>query len=711
MNPLFSTLLGPLMVAVALACGAGTLTPTSRAPAIVDRSWEKQRLDAVVHLYAITPEGQDVIESLDVRQMWGQPLYFRSSGYQGWASIGQAKPAGLVHELSHSFYGAFPVRGFPELSWEVPSGQDVSPAMDRYHQDILTFLAQPPDHYEVLRARFRSSPEISQEDPGVVFHLMEAGLVSSVAGDLGLAPPIFRKYWDRFISSGQFADWYQAVAWYRALEADDRALADQYLGFNHLVLESYKDLDRPEQAELASPVRDIILREERQRLRDFALQFESFRIAPQKEEDFEGWRSYLRDMVELHGSHPAIVPSLGHPAARELEATLDFLKGLESRTPGPRAYLAAQGMDELPLLEYLLPALDNRTLVVIFATGTDPPGRKALKGTVAFMQLLESFAPQVNSIVILGQRRPSKAADELSAILGTIDWDRERDVGLLLDLLRDSNPETARRVVSALDDDLLRRLLEVTPVQLRFILKPPRFLEMLGITEGAGTEEVIQGINAMMRHTSRASWLDAPFVEELYKMMATRGDRRRREAFEIIAGSLFPFERFVQLHPKEAVRILGSDLDRAAGFVKDSDPVRQPPARLVYRLIAADPELAAALVERLAEGDTGAIALESLAHFAYDAARLVILPQLPISLEKDGRFLHKVLEDKGEVWLENWTSKVVNVYGERIRQEEVAGDFLLSYQETLRQAVGTLPDGEGKDILKRMVERVVSSIR
>ena len=671
-----------------------------------DRSWEKQRLDAVALLYDLTQEGIDVIDSLDVRQMWAQPLYFKSSGFNGWLGIGEAKPFGVIHELSHSYWGAFPVRGFPELSWEAQPGQDLSSAMERYHEDILAFVAQPPDHYEVLRARFRDPPGISREKPGLLFHLMEADMVASAAGDLNLVPPIFRKYWEPFLRPGQFQDWYEAMAWYIALGADDRPLANTYLGFNHLDLEPYRGLESPGPAKLAGPARDILLREDVQRLLDFAEQFQSFQVAPQEQEDFNGWRAYLRVMAQLYGRHPEVLPSSGYPVAVELAQALTSLKGLEARTPEHAAHLFIQEIDRLPLLEYLLPVLDNRTLVALFTTDSAPLAGKSLKGSVAFRQLLEAFAPQVSSVIALGQRRVPEAAAELSAILETMDWERRADLSLFIDLLRDYNPETFREIVASLDDALLRRLLEVVPGQLRFILRPPRLLELLKITETAAADEVMEGIDALMTSSSGASRVDAPFVEGLYQVIAARGRGDAVEALCIISGSLFPLEGFIELHPEDAVSILASDLDRTVGLVRDSDPVRLPPARIVYRLIGADPNFAARIVERLSEVDAEGAMLESLAYFAYDASRLARVRGLAISLEKDGSFLLQLLEDQGQEWLEDSIFKVVSLYGERVRREEVAGDFLPSYQETLSRAVDTLPEGDERAILRGIVERV-----
>ena len=208
-------------------------TPT---PNPANSAWVQQRLDTVITLYGLTPEGAALVRSLDVRQMEGEPGFFGSYGFKEWAGVGEAKPIGVIHELGHSYWGGFPVVGLPELSWDKPEGQELSPAMERYHADILTFMAQPPDGYEVFRQRLRNLPELSFKNSEPLFHNVEADLVYSTGGNLGLVPPILRKYWSGFLHEGPFASWYDAAAWFLSLTDDDRVAAGKYLGFEHLDL-------------------------------------------------------------------------------------------------------------------------------------------------------------------------------------------------------------------------------------------------------------------------------------------------------------------------------------------------------------------------------------------------------------------------------------------------------------------------------------------
>jgi len=158
------------------------------------------------------------------------------------------------------------------------------------------------------------------------------------------------------------------------------------------------------------------------------------------------------------------------------------------------------------------------------------------------------------------------------------------------------------------------------------------------------------------------------------------------------------------------VAVLASDLDSAALLVANSDPVVFPPARVIYRLIYADPELAARLTLALADRGGPALVVEALAQLAYDKDRLERAPSLPISLEQDGRFLEALLPHRSAEWLERRLADAFGEFGHRAARGEVAPDFLAQYRATLEAAAATLPDRDSRTRLQAIVGRVAAPV-
>ena len=305
-----------------LLVNGGESTP--RAP------WVQDRVRALEGIYPFTPAGREWLESYDLRQMVGQPGWFGSYGHDAWAGVGQAIPVKVLHELSHSYYGAFSVTGRPDLSWDAPSSNEPSPALRQYREDLKTFMVQPPDRYEPLRDRFRNLPNLSRlEDPDL-FHFGEADLVYMVGGNLDLVPPLTRRYFDQFLQSGEFQTWEEAIGWYLGLSKDDIRLAEGYFGLAHFPLVGYKGLRSKERTRVASEVRSILEDEERQRLKDFAHQYELIKekeFGDLDEASFEGtfkfWRGLLQEMLELHRKHPETLAREAGPQGTQLAAAFD----------------------------------------------------------------------------------------------------------------------------------------------------------------------------------------------------------------------------------------------------------------------------------------------------------------------------------------------------------------------------------------------------
>ena len=631
-----------------------------------------------------------LLYSLDIRQMKGEPGFFGSYGFNGWAGIGEAKPVPAMHELMHSYWGGFPVIGRPELSWEREEGQDVPPSLASYHRDILTFMAQPPDDYEMLRQRFRNLPGISSETTEPLFHSLEADIPYTTGGDLGLVPPILRKYWGYFLDYGPFHTWERAAGWYRSLSHDQRAIADKFLGFQHLDLRKYaNDITYPTPEDPLSAAAPKLAEEERQRLTDLAEQFDLLLGDAQLEEDFQFWRGYLQDKVALYRTHQTHLDSLTLPRARDIADALKFLATLHGN-PTSRASMLTDRISTQPFLVNFLPAVDNLTLLKLFANDPNLPDAPTLQATASFVDRLQRFAAEVDHVLNEGRESPQNGARALEGFLAETSFDNEQDLRLFFDLFHDADPPAAHRVMGAASKQTVRDLMPTVPVQLRTLLGPEILLEKLDITANAAEADLRSGINLLIEESSGNYRIDEPFLERLYGVMAERAEESPGEALRVFYDTPFPLEGMIQNQPAPAAAALSSDLDMTVMLVENSDAVTAPPARIIYRLIAADPHLACALLIALEHRGQSEMVAESLAYFAHDKARAERFPQLPISLSQDGAFLNSLLERQGAEWLEAHLAEAVALYRVRAANGEVAPDFLAHYRETLEAAADTL---------------------
>ena len=680
--------------------GTALLRPTPRAGNSV---WARNRVDAVVGLYRPTAAGAALLRSLDFRQMRGEPGFFGSYGFSSWAGAGEAKPIGVMHELMHSYWGGFPVMGRPELDWVRGDGGEVAPALAAYHRDVLAFMAQPPDDYELLRQRLRNLPEVSAENPYPLFHSLEADLPYSTGGDLDLVPPILRKYWGLFLAPGPFHSWERAAGWFQSLSGEDRAVAGGYLGFEHLDLRGYEGL-----GEWAPPSFDklrmngglagageILAGEERQRLTDFAAQFDLLVGDARLEENFQFWRGYLRDKVRLYGRHPGHLGSAELPRAGELAEALAFMWGLEGDASG-RAERLAGGIAGMPLLVNFLPAADNGTLLELFGGDLELPDAPTLRATASFVERLRSFAGVVDRVLAEGRESPERGARALEGCVRDRGLDAEQDLRLFFDLFRDAGGDgTARRIVAAMDQGVVRGLMAAVPVQLRGILGPGELLALLDVTAGAADGDLRRGIGLLVGEPSGNYRIDEPFLEGMYAVMSERARESPLAAAGVMGEPGFPLEGMILHQPGAAALALGSDVELAADLVAGGDAVTSPPARIVWRLIGADPALAAGVVRVWAERGRDGLVAESLAYLAYDKVRGEKFPQLGISVSGDGAFLGALLEAQGAEWLGARLSGAVSLYRGRVAAGEAPADFLERWRDTLEAGADALRQAQG----------------
>ena len=641
----------------------------------------------MIALYRPTPAGEALLRSLDLRQMKGEPGFFGSYGFDGWAGAGEAKPVPTMHELMHSYWGGFHVIGRPGLGWERKEGHDTSPALASYHRDIWTFMAQPPDEYELLRQRLRNLPGLSSENTEPLFHSLEADIPYTTGGDLGLVPPILRRYWGYFLDYGPFFTWERAAGWFQALPHEQRGIADKFLGFQHLDLRKYANgLTYAKPDGLLAAAAPKLAQEEEQRLSDLAEQFDLLLGDAQLEEDFQFWRGYLQDKVGLHRAHPQHLGSLGLPRASEIATALEFLTNLEGN-PEDSASILERQIRVQPFLVNFLPALDNRTLVALFADSPILPEGPTLQATASFVQRLQRFGTLADRVIDQGRGAPEDGALALERFLAETDYRNEQDLRLFFDLFHDSDPPVAHRVMAAVSKQTVRDLMPKVPVQLRTLLWPERLLEKLDITAESSEADLHRGVELLLDETSGNYRIDEPFLERLFDVMA---DRSPGEALRVFSDTSFPLEGIIRRQPAFAAAALSSNISAAVELVENSDAVIAPPARIIYRLISANPQLAATLLIALEGRGQGWLVAESLAYFAYDKARAETYPLLTISLSQDGAFLSFLVERQGEEWFQDRLSEVVALYRVRAAIGEVEADFLVQYRETLEGAANTI---------------------
>ncbi len=670
-----------------------TLAPSEPQPTPhpSNTEWVRLRLNAVIALYRPTLSGEALLHSLDVRQMQGEPGFFGSYGFESWAGVGEAKPIPLMHELGHSYWGAFQVIGNPNLRWQRQGDEEIPPALSAYHRDIIAFMAQPPDEFEILRQRLRNLPGLSATNTEPVFHSLEADVPYTTGGDLSLVPPVLRKYWGHFLTDGPFGTWEQAAGWLQSLSHEERFVAGKFLGFEHLDLRLFRDTPpyTPPGALLATAAETLAV-EERQRLTDFAEQFDLLIGDPQLEENFQFWRGYLQDKAALNRSHPEHLSSLPLPRASELSEALAFLGTLEG-SPEDRA-TALQGLiTAQPFLVNLLPAVDDPTLVSLFADNPELPDAPTLHATASFVNRLRRFGRLVESVHAAGRSSPDMGTAALKEFLSATDLEQEHDIKLFFDLFYSTEPSLSRQIVAAMDGGTVQALMVPVPVQLRAILDPGTLLRKLDITVDSSMGDLTQGLMLLLDETSGNYRIDEPFLELLYQVIAAREENDPDGTARVIGNPGFPLAGFILSQPAAVSRIMSKDIDVALNLVQGSDPVLSPPPRIIYRLIKADPSLAALLVDSLSQRGEGELVTESLAYFAYDKARSEKFPRLPISLEQDGTFLKHLIDRKGADWLEDRLREAVAAYRSRAEAGEVSPHFLAHYRQTVDSAAALAP--------------------
>ncbi len=713
-NPLRNTVrrLAIALAAVPIAALACTSDPLPEAAVSEEAQpdWVQARLEAIKAVYGLTPEGERFLDDHDLRWMRVEPGWFGSFGYGGWTGVGESRLGPIMHELGHAYWGAFGVTGRPDLTWDDPDGGHESSAILQYHADVLAFMAQPPDAYEPLRERLRNLPMVQLGDESGLLHFAEADLLHTTGGNSRLLPPILRRYFDSYLADGGFDSWYAALEWYQGLSPQDARAAAVYFGLDHLDFDMYRDLKPAADTSLPEGIAEVVEREERQRLVDFALQFDAVtgleeldrrRAAP----DLRFLRGYLMDKLALHKRYPAALADLADaaPAAADLERVLSAFAELGGKPTNERADLLGPRLPE-PIFSVFWPLVDGATLMELHARGVTPrdtdPAERTTDGEIA---RLARIADAASAILSRARDDMDIGVRDLEALLRSVLEGRGGDAGLVLELALAADRDLAVELVLRLDHSLVRELLAEEPGMVRQLLPPDMLLPILGVTADADAATLASGIRELMQATSGNYRTDRPYLSTVYALVAERGETRPNEALDVMLESGLFLEVMLRERPRETVDILASDPERAAALIAETTGYGRTPQGLIHAVIYEMPALAARLVDALESIDPEA-ARSSLVQFAYDSHRKAALPSLRVSPERDGAFILALADAWGDGRVTETMAVAIGVSGALARHGIAPPDFLEAYAVTLEEAAAAQPDPAAGERLRRIVE-------
>ena len=667
----------------------------------------------MVTLYGVSDEGRRWLDGYDLRQMVGQPGWFGSFGNRSWAGVGQAIPPSVLHEVSHSYFGAFPVSGRPDLGWE--PDPDGSPAKEQYRADLMTFMFQPPDHYEPLRERFRNLPNLSRGDYPDLYHLGEADLIYTTGGNLGLIPPILRKYFDRFLDGGRFEGWPEAIEWFLGLPQDQRQFADAYIGVTHIPPRVYGAIEPEDASTVPADIVEVVEGEERQRLRDFADQFDlvlsnefSFVDAVNVDRSFQFWRDYLREMLTLHRRYPGVLNS-APGRGPELKAALDLFIQAEEIPEEDRASYFREKLRD-PFVMNFAVLIPSSALISLFGGRSEDIPLGSVQGVVgSFARRLAEYARRVDEVLSAGRDDPADGAARLEEFLGSLSDERqEKDLAVLFDMMLDADRATTLDLLDRLSDDAILRMLHNKPSAVRSqAVSPDRLLRALEVTTGDGPDRIAEGIRTLLEESSGNFQIDEPSSRAAYRVILDLGAADPGVGLSLLGDAQVLLPDFVEAFPGDASQLLSSDIQASTVLVSAPRGFSRSPQGIVHGLIHVDPELAARIVSEMDRVGQDRNVVESVMVFAYDYDRLRTFPGLGLSVENDASYLVRLLADRGADWLEVRIVEGVALYRQRVEQHEVAPDFLDAYERTLAAAASSLEEGEVRGVLEGIVSRVL----
>ena len=686
---------------------------TSQSP------WAQDRIRALTEIWDYSPEGLIWLQTYDFRQMEAQPTWFGSTGFKGWAGAGQAIPRTIMHEMSHSFWGVFGVDGSPGLEWTSPIAGRPSEGIAMYRADLERFMAQPPDRFEPLRDRFRNLPNLTLEEDSDLYHFGEADLIFMTGGDIDLIPPILRPYYTAFLTDSaigglDFDTWPEALRWFQSLSEDDRVLAGEVFGLQHFPLDRYKSLGEGNGGRLPAGLEAVLAAEERQRLRDFAEQFESIKErefalvdAAGIDSGFQFWRGYIGEMSDLHTSHPNVLAEAGTSLGGELAETFDFYRAIAEKSADEQITMTLAEFSR-PVIRDLAVLLSPRALIALFSDDRTGPGAGLGDVLTGYADALRRIAKTADAFIDAARSDPAEAAAIFDRFVANPDDDELRTtVPVLVDFLRASEQDLLSKSMPLASDSTLLRLLEIRPELARAPeVTPERLLAALGITPGrepeAGGDVIAAGARRLFENGSGNFEIDRPVVAALYDLLDDLETELPGFTLGVVRDASLGLTTWINASPENALRAIRNDEPLAARLIATRESVRSTPAGVVHRIIAEDPFLAADLLVEIDTIRGVPLSPLVLAAMVYDGYWSELAAGPEVSLSNDALFLSRLADINGEQWLIDALDVSVAAYTTAIE----AGRIENEYPERHARTLEAIEEAAGSEETKLLIQKL-----
>jgi hypothetical protein len=457
----------------------------------------------------------------------------------------------------------------------------------------------------------------------------------------------------------------------------------------------------------------LLLSEQRQRLVDFAQQFDrivanelSFVDAASVDRSFQFWRGYLREMLALHKAHAGVLAESGG-RGRELQAALDTFVAAERLSAGAQVEHFKEALTS-PLVLDLAVLIPDRPMMELFGRQPQENPPRTVEGAVRRFGLkLARYAGAVSETFSVAQDDLYGGTESLEGFLnGLSDDELEKDLGLIFDLMRESDRALAMSLVDGLSGNLVLRILESNPGALRNgNVSPKRLLEVLEITPRRSGAEIASGLATLFQLSSGNFQIDRPFTRLAHDVIDNVADRDGTTGLMLLRDGRVPLIDFIADSPKASVKILLLDLSASTDLISDVAGYAYTPPGVVHRLISVDPALASSVVVQMDAQGRNDIAIESLIVFAFDAARSRANPTLGLSLERDREFLEHLIEEQGLEWVQRHVALAIARYQRYVETGRIDQRFIQEYAATLRAMIGTQPDPDKQAVLVRVLDQ------